>query len=99
MVNPPLGMLAAKIYRASMYVFGSMKASTICSRLILFVLYPALFDRSRASAISRSSSVRKDALVGESGSRKSIRMPHRKVTRPNIINSHYTMSVVSKMNR
>lgn len=99
MVNPPLGMLAANIYRANMYVFGSMKASMICSRFILFVLYPALFDRSRASAISRSSSVRKEALVGESGSRKSIRIPQRKVTRPKIINSHYPMSAMSKMHR
>lgn len=37
-VNPPFGIFAAKIYKASMYVFGSMNASTICSLLILFVL-------------------------------------------------------------
>lgn len=51
-------------------------------------LNPVWFAFSRSIAISLSSSVRNLAVVGESGSRKSMTTPHRKVMIPKMMNSH-----------
>ena len=58
-------------------------------------LNPVWFAFSRSIAISLSSSVRNLAVVGESGSRKSMTTPHRKVMIPKMMNSHCKIMVMT----